>query len=190
MPTVFLDRDGVINQNIENGYVTSWDRFRWLPGSVESISILCEQGWNVFIVTNQACIGKGIVNMNELSEIHDRMQEELLKYGAKINQFYVCPHKPEDNCDCRKPKPGMLLRAAEEHRLNLSSCYFIGDSITDMMAAHSVGCTTVLVRTGLGERYENDTKRLGLADYYCNGVVEAVQTILRKESVLPSETFH
>ncbi|OBZ14193.1 hypothetical protein A8L34_09540 [Bacillus sp. FJAT-27264] len=190
MPTVFMDRDGVINRNIENGYVTSWDQFVWLPGAVESIAFLYKQSWNIFITTNQACIGKGIVDQREISGIHNCMQDELRRSGSKITQFYVCPHTSEMKCNCRKPKPGMLLEAKEEHSLDLSSCYFIGDSINDMIAANSVGCTTVLVRTGLGKSHEKNIRLLQLADYYCNNITEAVHIIIWKESVSSGESLH
>lgn len=178
---VFLDRDGVINENIANGYVTSWAEFKWLPGAIEAIRRLHQQGWMVFIFTNQACIGKSILKPQDVHGIHERMLDELKSCQASITQIYLCPHRPEDGCGCRKPKPGMLLQAADEHGLSLRQCYVIGDSLTDMMTAKEVGSYSVLVRSGLGQRDEDQVRRLRLADYYCGAVAEAVTHILKKE---------
>jgi histidinol-phosphate phosphatase family protein len=150
MKTVFLDRDGVINQNHDGDYVKTWGEFEFIPGAKEAIKDFTIAHWDVIIVSNQACIGKGIVSADVLDEIHIRMEDEIADYGGQIKAIYYCPHRAEENCLCRKPKPGMLLEAALDLGINLSDSYLVGDNITDIQAGAEVGCVTVLVKTGLG----------------------------------------
>ncbi|WP_276353606.1 D-glycero-alpha-D-manno-heptose-1,7-bisphosphate 7-phosphatase [Cohnella caldifontis] len=145
MPSIFLDRDGVINKKIDGGYVTTWKEFEWLPGSIDAIKLLSDQGWGIYVATNQACVGKGILKQDDLEYIHTLMIRELAKNGAKIKKVYFCPHTIETRCRCRKPNPGMLFTAAEENGLSLSNSYFIGDSITDMQAANAAGMYGILI---------------------------------------------
>ncbi|MFB9327863.1 D-glycero-alpha-D-manno-heptose-1,7-bisphosphate 7-phosphatase [Paenibacillus aurantiacus] len=177
---VFLDRDGVLNENMAGGYVTAWRQFRWLPGAAAAIALLNKQGWKVFVVTNQACIAKGIASHAAIDGIHDRMLHELRVRGANVSGVYVCPHRPEHGCSCRKPRPGMLLQAAEEHGIDLPASYFIGDSLTDMRAAQAANTQGILVRSGLGRSQEEEARRLQAAGHYCDTVLEAVQYITRQ----------
>lgn len=151
MKTVILDRDGVINKNPPDmGYVTNLSDFSFIPNSLQAIRDLSQHGYHVFIATNQAGIGKGIFTESQLAIIHDRMQSEIEKVGGKIIKVYYCPHHPESGCDCRKPKPGMLLKAVHDYDLNSSNIYFIGDSITDIEAGRHAGITPILVLSGHG----------------------------------------
>lgn len=120
---VFLDRDGVLNENVPGGYVTGWHAFRWLPGAIDAIALLNRLERKAILVTNQACIGKGIASRSAIDGIHDRMRRELASRQAVVDGIYVCPHRPETGCACRKPRPGMLLRAAEEHEIDLSASF-------------------------------------------------------------------
>lgn len=148
MKAVFLDRDGVINEKIENGYVLDWKDFRFIPGAVEGIRMLNERGIPVYVVSNQACIGKGLITKRKLDDINKMMMKELGKQGARIDDIFVCPHTQEDNCDCRKPRPGLLLKAAKKHKIDLNGSWFVGDSGSDAEAGKAAGCRFYLIKDG------------------------------------------
>ena len=157
MKTIFLDRDGVINRNPPNkGYVRRWSEFSFLPNALNAIRDLTEDGYRIIVVTNQAGIGKGLFSEDNLKDIHARMVTEITDTGGRIDAVYYCPHHPETGCECRKPKPGMLIRAADEHRMELSSAYLIGDSTTDIEAGRRAGTRTLLVLTGHGQESYHD----------------------------------
>ncbi len=152
MKTVFLDRDGVINRNpLNKGYVRKWAEFAFIPNARKAIRELTESGYRIIVVTNQSGIGRGLYSEEDLTDIHERMLAEINKAGGTVKAVYYCPHHPEAGCECRKPKPGMLTRAAREHNIELSDTYLIGDTTTDIEAGQSVGATTFLVLTGLGQ---------------------------------------
>ncbi|MCD6507053.1 D-glycero-beta-D-manno-heptose 1,7-bisphosphate 7-phosphatase [Candidatus Poribacteria bacterium] len=137
---IFLDRDGVINEKMPEGqYVTRWEEFRFLPDVAEVIRTFNDMGFLVVVVTNQRGIAKGLYTEEDLEEIHRRMSEEIERSGGRIDAIYYCPHDIHENCNCRKPKPGMILKAAEELKIDLSSSYLIGDSITDIQSGEEAG---------------------------------------------------
>jgi histidinol-phosphate phosphatase family protein len=136
---VFLDRDGVINVNRDD-YVKTWDEFEFIPGSKDAIKLLNENNYWVIIVTNQSPIGRGIFSHDTLENIHKNMLDELSRAGAHIDAIFYCPHSPYDKCGCRKPKPGLLIQAAKELKIDLSSSWLIGDSDGDIEAGSAVGC--------------------------------------------------
>lgn len=143
---VFIDRDGVINRKMPEGdYVKSWEEFEFLPGIIEALRRLAEAGYAIFVVTNQRGISRGLMTEANLRDIHSRMEEELQRHGIILAGIYYCPHGYEDDCDCRKPKPGLLLRAAAEHGVDLSASVFIGDSEKDIEAGVAAGCRTILI---------------------------------------------
>jgi len=146
---IFLDRDGVICENRSN-HVKSWQEFRFLPGVKNSLLALSQLGLPLIVVTNQAIVSRGVVPASVIDDIHQRMMAEVTTCGGRIDRVIYCPHRPEDNCSCRKPKPGMLLQVAQEMNLDLPRSYFIGDAATDLMAARQVGCRAFLVLTGRG----------------------------------------
>jgi D-glycero-D-manno-heptose 1,7-bisphosphate phosphatase len=149
MRGIFLDRDGVICEN-RAGHVKSWSEFEFLPGAKSGLVILSRLGLPIIVVTNQAVVGRGIVPASIVEEIHQRMMAEITAVGGRIERVIYCPHRPEDECDCRKPKPGMLLRAANEMGLDLSQSYLVGDAASDIQVGQQVGCHTSLVLTGRG----------------------------------------
>jgi D-glycero-D-manno-heptose 1,7-bisphosphate phosphatase len=149
MRAIFLDRDGVICEN-RSDHVKSWPEFRFLPGAKRSIAALSRLGLPIIVITNQAVIGRKMATVSTIEDIHQRMVAELAAHGGRIDRVIYCPHRPEDKCDCRKPKPGMLLQAAQEMDIDLSHSYMIGDAATDLIAAQEVGCKTFLVLTGRG----------------------------------------
>ena len=172
---VFLDRDGVINKKAPEGdYVKNWDEFRFLPGVKKAIRKLNEKGFLVIVVSNQRGIAKGVMTEDDLKEIHARMKEELRKEGAVINGIYYCPHDIKDHCDCRKPKPGLLLRAAREHDVDLRRSWMIGDRESDIEAGKRAGCKTILIRSSP----LNDTSEGIEPDLVAKSLAEAVEKLL------------
>jgi D-glycero-D-manno-heptose 1,7-bisphosphate phosphatase len=149
MRAVFLDRDGVICQNRPD-HVKSWDEFQFLPGAKNSLAALSRLGLAVVVVTNQSVIGRGQVPASVVDDIHRRMMAEVAAYGGRIDRVVCCPHHPDEKCNCRKPKPGMLLQVADEMGIDLCRSYMIGDAASDLMAGQCVGCQTFMVLTGRG----------------------------------------
>jgi len=147
--TIFLDRDGVINENRAD-YVKSWSDFRFLPGSLEAIARLTQGGHRIVVCTNQAGIARGSVSRETVDEIHRRMMTSICEAGGKIEKVYYCPHGKDEECACRKPRPGLLLQARDELGLDMHDAVFIGDSITDVRAGLAAGIHSVLVLSGLG----------------------------------------
>jgi D-glycero-D-manno-heptose 1,7-bisphosphate phosphatase len=147
MTTVFLDRDGVINEKLEAGkYVTAWQEFRFLPGSVEAIRLLNEAELRVMVITNQRGVALGLMSMEQLQVVHHHMLEELQAAGAHLDAIYCCPHA-EDSCDCRKPGIGLFLQAKSDFPdIVFDEVYVIGDSDRDMEAGRRLGAR--LIRIG------------------------------------------
>lgn len=148
-PAIFLDRDGVINENRAD-YVKSWDEMRLLPGVLDALRVLAATPFAVVIVSNQAAVNRGLVSRQTLEEMHHRLQAVVNKAGGQLDAIYYCPHRPDETCACRKPQPGMLLQAADHLHLALEQSYLVGDAITDLEAAVAVGVQPVLVLTGRG----------------------------------------
>ncbi len=140
-PAAFLDRDGVLNK--DHGYVYRAKEFEWGAGAKKAIKLLNDSGYWVFVVTNQAGSARGYYDAADVERLHRWMNAELGKMGAHIDQFYYCPHHPEwdGECDCRKPKPGMLLQAIKDWRVDLSGSFLVGDKMTDLQAAEQAGIT-------------------------------------------------
>jgi histidinol-phosphate phosphatase family protein len=169
---VFLDRDGVINRKaVEGEYVTRWEDFHFLPGVAEAISLLARAGWSVIVISNQRCVARGLLTITELEAIHEKMLEELARSGAKLDGIYYCPHDKESACPCRKPSPGMLLRAAQEHQIDLTSSWMVGDSASDIEAGKRAGCGTVRINADLPAENEG-------ADYFARSLPEASERVL------------
>ncbi|MBA3869231.1 MAG: D-glycero-beta-D-manno-heptose 1,7-bisphosphate 7-phosphatase [Anaerolineae bacterium] len=146
---IFLDRDGVINENNED-HVKSWDEFQFIPHAIRTIRELTETGLPIFVVTNQGAVNRGIMSVNDLNDIHTRMLAAINEGGGKITKVYFCPHTPQEKCNCRKPEPGMLLQAAEEYNIDLSKSFMVGDAWTDMAAGREAGTYNILLLTGRG----------------------------------------
>ncbi len=138
---VFLDRDGTINKDVS--YCRRIEDFKILPGVPEAIKLLNDHNFKVIVVTNQSGIARGYFTKETLSGINQHMKEELIKHGAIIDDIYYCPHHPDDYCDCRKPKPKLILQAAAEHKISTKSSYMIGDDPKDIKAGKNAGCKTI-----------------------------------------------
>ncbi|MDA0789383.1 MAG: D-glycero-beta-D-manno-heptose 1,7-bisphosphate 7-phosphatase [Proteobacteria bacterium] len=153
-PVVILDRDGVINFDSPD-YIKSPEEWVPIPGSIEAIALLTRAGYQVFIATNQAGVGRGKFSEEALSRIHRKMQSSITAAGGQLAGILYCPHHPDDDCDCRKPKPGLLVEIGRTAGIRLDGLPFVGDSLTDLQAARAAGCEPVLVLTGKG----TDTRR-------------------------------
>jgi len=145
---VFLDRDGTINHEVE--YLHQPGELRLFPGAAQAIRLLNQAAVPVIMVTNQAGIGRGYYSETAMCALHRELAARLAVRGAHLDAIYHCPHHPDDDCDCRKPKPGMLLRAAAEHGIDLYKSFVIGDKISDLEAGRRAGSRTFLVLTGYG----------------------------------------
>lgn len=184
---IFLDRDGTLNEEV--GYVFDLAQFRLYDYAAEAVRLINEAGWLVIVVTSQAGIARGIYTESFLAELHQQMATELSQTGATIDAIYYCPHHPTDGeapyrreCDCRKPKPGMLRRAAEDLNVDLSASFVIGDRFRDWAMAQAVGARGVLVLTGYGqEELERDQDAWPQQpDHVAENVLEAVRWVLKQ----------
>jgi D-glycero-D-manno-heptose 1,7-bisphosphate phosphatase len=185
---VFLDRDGVINRDSAT-YVKCVAEFEFLPGSLEAIRRLTEAGREILIVTNQSVIDRGMASLSELAEIHRYMIDTIAENGGRIRDIYFCPHLPDAGCDCRKPAPGLIRRAADAHDIDLATAVMVGDSAKDILCGRSAGCgATVLVRTGNGEAALKELAARGVSpDTLAADLLDAASWILssRHQSVPP-----
>jgi D-glycero-D-manno-heptose 1,7-bisphosphate phosphatase len=181
---IFLDRDGVITADPPH-YAHRKDQVHLIRGSAEAIRFLNEQKWGVIVITNQSGVARGMYGEKDIQIFHEEMERQLHEQGAHIDGVYYCPHHPEGIvpayrmiCECRKPKPGMLLRARDAYHIDLSSSILVGDKTTDLQAGRSAGCTTILVLTGHGKE-EHEKGRM-YADYVAGDLLSAV-----REYVIP-----
>lgn len=152
MKIIILDRDGVINQDSPD-YIKSAEEWEAIPGSLEAISHLTKAGYKIIVCTNQSGIGRGIYTMETLNEIHQKMHRLVNQAGGEIAAVFICPHKPEDNCECRKPKPKMILDICERFNIDVhDKVMMVGDSLRDLEAITLAGGIPVLVKTGNGKK--------------------------------------
>ena len=149
MKVVFLDRDGVINKYPgDRLYVTSLKKFRFLPRAKQAIALLTKAGYKICVASNQAGVGRGIYSQKTLDLITVKMLKEITKEGGLIQKVYYCTHHKNAGCSCRKPKPGLLKKAAREFGFSLKNTCFIGDTMRDVFTAHAAGAKSILVLTG------------------------------------------
>lgn len=144
---VLFDRDGTLNVSPEP-YLTRVQDFVAIPGAFQAIARLTKAGWGVAMCTNQSGVGRGVIDPKALEAIHAECARLALTAGGRIEGFYVCPHRPDEGCSCRKPLPGLLQDAARVHEYDLSRSYFVGDSLRDLQSGHAAGATSLLVLTG------------------------------------------
>jgi D-glycero-D-manno-heptose 1,7-bisphosphate phosphatase len=149
-PAIFLDRDGVIIENRAN-YVRSWADVEIFPQAVEALIQVRHLPYKIIIVTNQSVVGHGLISYPEAKAINNRLVADIETKNGRIDAVYMCPHIPSDHCVCRKPKPGMLRQAAQEHAIDLKNSFMIGDALSDVAAGQAAGVKlSILVRTGRG----------------------------------------
>lgn len=186
---VFLDRDGTVTEEI--GYVNDPARLRLIPGSAEAIALLNSKKIPAILATNQAGVARGYFREDMIGKCHDRLTEMLESLGARLDAIYYCPHHPSvgeppyrQECDCRKPRPGMLLKAAERFGIDLSRSFVIGDKASDLEVAKVVGAHPFLVRTGYGEGeigFWDGRWKVGPEGIFLN-LLDAVKYIIEKEA--------
>jgi D-glycero-D-manno-heptose 1,7-bisphosphate phosphatase len=177
MKPIVLDRDGVINVDSDD-YVKTAAEWVPIPGSIEAIAKLSQAGYDVFVATNQSGLGRELFTLQDLTEMHEKFLQLVTRSGGKVTAVCYCPHTPSDNCDCRKPKTGLLAQIEADHGCNLAGAYFIGDSVRDIQAGASFGCKPILVKTGKGEMAVSTLAKLGLSDFLVfNDLADAVAFI-------------
>ncbi|MBD3413314.1 MAG: HAD-IIIA family hydrolase [Candidatus Aminicenantes bacterium] len=184
---VLLDRDGNINEDI--GYPDSYKRIKIYPYSYEAVRKINQSGFLALIVTNQSGVGRGLIPEKELQKIHKKMEKSFQKQGARIDRFYYCPHyvnslnpKYKKDCQCRKPNPGMALKAARELDIDLSQSYMIGDKVEDILFGVNIKATPILVLTGFGKRAQDQLEKMKIHPaYVAKNLLDAVNWILKNE---------
>ena len=176
MKLVILDREGVINRAVE-GYVLKPAQWEPLPGSLEAIARLHHGGYRVAVATNQAALSRGLFDMTTLNAIHQRMSQMVESAGGRIDAIAICPHNPEQDCRCRKPKPGMLLELIDRFGAVASETTMVGDMLPDIQAGLAAGCRTWLVRSGHG-RETLDSGEVPDSVRAWDDLEEAVQALL------------
>jgi len=169
---VFLDRDGTMAKDVP--YCRHPQDFELFPGTAKAVRLLNEHGFKVIVVTNQSGIARGYFTEETLVEIHHKMKEELAKEGAWVDAIYYCPHHPDDNCDCRKPKPKLVLQAAKDYDIDLKQSFMVGDLQMDIELGKVVGCKTI---------FAGDPSLIGseqaMPDAIIPDLLEAAQTIVK-----------
>jgi D-glycero-D-manno-heptose 1,7-bisphosphate phosphatase len=183
MKYVFLDRDGVINldgeiKGADTGYITNWEDFEFVPGVLEAIKAFNAAGYSGVVISNQQCVGKGLMSQEELSSLTVEMIAGIEDGGGKIAGAFFCTHLKEDNCDCRKPRTGLFKIAKKDLDIkSLEGQYFIGDSERDIQAGQSAGLKTILVLTGKSTRQDADKFKYK-PDHICKDLLEAHRIIV------------
>ena len=173
---VFLDRDGTIME--DSNYVGEIERVTLIPCAKRALKRLQDAGFKLFIVTNQSGVGRGYFTREAVEQIHAHLDEQFAAAGVKFDRYYVCPHHPEDNCECRKPKPKFLRDAAAEFGLDMARCFMVGDRPSDIQAGINAGTKTILVMTGVGR--ETLAKGEAKPDHVADDIDAAVDWILRQ----------
>jgi D-glycero-D-manno-heptose 1,7-bisphosphate phosphatase len=163
---VILDRDGVLNEEAPGGgYVRDPGEFHWLPQALEGLATLRRAGLCISVVTNQSGVGRGLMSLEQLSAVHERMQTEAAAHGGALDAVLFCPHAPEEACACRKPAPGLIQAAIARSRVAAAGTLVVGDDTRDLEAARQAGVAAVLVRTGKGRQAETLSCNAGVPAY-------------------------
>ena len=178
-PAIFIDRDGVVIENRAE-YVLDWSQVSIFPEAIRALTNVAPEKYKIIIVTNQSAVGRGIISMETAVDINDRLIRLIQNMGSRIDGVYLCPHAPEDECNCRKPKPGLLLQAAGELSLDLKRSWMIGDAWSDIQAGQAAGVhMTVMVKTGRGADQLSLPQPKGVTEFLiCDTLLQAIETIL------------
>lgn len=180
MKLIVLDRDGVINEASDD-VIKSPSEFVPIDGSYEAIARLCQQDYRVIVISNQSGIARGLLTIEEVNVLHEHMQRAVASYGGRIDAVLFCPHKPDDDCHCRKPRPGMLNSLMERLDIELSGVPLVGDSLRDLQTAMVVGAAPVLVKTGHGARTIEENKHLENVEIF-DDLAQFVDQLLEAEA--------
>ena len=177
-----LDRDGVINQDSDE-YIKSPHEWHAIEGSLKAIAQLNRAGFKIVVVTNQSGVGRGLFSKQTLNKIHEKMKHKLAAFQGHIDGIYVCPHRPEEQCHCRKPNIGLLQKVKQKYPANFQHSIFIGDTIKEIQAANAMGCHPMLVRTGKGGKTLQQYPELKKTVPVYANLKEAVSAILKKKHI-------
>ena len=176
---VFLDRDGTINMDSAD-YIRSRADFTFIPGSLEAIRDLTDNGYTVIVITNQSALAREFISREELDAIHEEMCRTVASAGGNISDIFLCPHLPNEGCACRKPATGMIDQARQKYNIELADSIMVGDSTKDVACGRNAGCgRTVLVKSGLNADVETELKRNSISvDYVAGNLRQAADWIL------------
>ncbi|NPA39376.1 MAG: HAD family hydrolase [Thermodesulfobacteria bacterium] len=183
---VFLDRDGTINEEV--GYLNDLSRLRLLPKVWEALKLLKDKGFKLIVITNQSGVARGYFPKELVYKANELIQKRLARKGVRLDDFFVCFHLPDEGCNCRKPKPGMIFEAAKKYNIDLSSSYMVGDKLIDIETGKNAGLKTILVLTGYGRgelKYVIPKKKI-YPDFVAEDLREAAKIII-KDSGLDTE---
>jgi D-glycero-D-manno-heptose 1,7-bisphosphate phosphatase len=181
MRAVFLDRDGVINKYPgDKSYVSSWKEFKFLPRVKPAIAKLYKSGFKIFVISNQAGVGKGLFTQDALDRITANMLRSIERSQGRIKAVYYCTHRKEENCPCRKPKSGLIDIARRKYPLDLKKSFFIGDTIRDVDTAKAAGCKSILVLSGK-EKLSNRSKWEPQPDFVFKDLFKATEFIINQK---------
>jgi D-glycero-D-manno-heptose 1,7-bisphosphate phosphatase len=186
MKLVILDRDGIINQD-SDAFVKTPDEWVALPGSLQAIARLSQAGWTVVVATNQSGLARGLFDITALNAIHTKMHAELAKAGGVIDSVFLCPHGPNDGCTCRKPLPGMYHEIARRYDVELTGVPALGDSLRDLQAAATAGCSPWLALTGNGTK-TRDKGGLPPGTQICDSLPAFAEMLLKQDGKTTSGT--
>jgi histidinol-phosphate phosphatase family protein len=179
---IFLDRDGTINEEVN--YLSKAEDFRLLPEADWAIHLLQQHGWLVILITNQSGVARGFYTVQDVEAIHDRLQGDLAKVGASVDGIYYCPHHPDDNCQCRKPGTMLFQQASHDFGIDFSASYAVGDKLSDLLPGERLGCGTILVLTGHGQREMEAARQQGFSpDHIAADLYQAVKWIINENPV-------
>lgn len=178
---VFLDRDGTINENRAD-HVKSLDEFILLPGVLAALQRLSSSDLSVIIISNQSVINRGLAPALAVGQINEHLVKLVRAAGGRIDGVYICPHRPDERCSCRKPRPGLLEQAQRDHKLQISGSYVVGDAATDVELAQAANCRPALVLTGRGaSQLQQMSARQRQGVYIAHDLQQAVDWILEQE---------
>ncbi len=178
MKLVLIDRDGVINEEIKNGYVKSPAELAIYPAALFAFKLFKENGFVCVVITNQSVVGRGIIDLKMLHNIHEFMSDAVSQSGGKIEEIFFCTDHPDKTTYRRKPNPGMLIEALEKYKADPAKTAFIGDAITDMQAAESAGCQRYMVLTGKGSEEKNKIPDALRPVIVCTDILDAAKKII------------
>lgn len=181
---MFLDRDGVLIENRDD-YVREWSHVTLLPNAIDALTGFHREGFKIVIVTNQSAVGRSKMTFHDAQMINERLVKLIRESGGWVDGVFMCPHKPEDNCICRKPQPGLLLQAAREFSIDLPASWMIGDAWTDLLAGRAAGVGgSILVRTGRGATQLEQPQPAEIGPFtVCENILDAFNhvALLRKD---------
>jgi D-glycero-D-manno-heptose 1,7-bisphosphate phosphatase len=160
---VILDRDGVLNREApQHGYILTPEAFHWLPGALDALALMHRAGVRLSVASNQSAVGRGLMNLDQLEKIMAHMRAQASAAGGPIDAVFFCPHAPEADCTCRKPRPGLVIDAVNASGIDADRTSFVGDDVRDVEAAQAGGVTPVLLRTGKGAAAEELLRHRGI----------------------------